>query len=162
MDHHANDEVSSRVLNALRSIVRAIAASARTANSSGGISGAQLFALRQISDSPRISINELATRTLARQSSVSELATRLVERGLITRSTSADDARQVELALTAKGRLAIAESRATAQEKLISGFASLPKTTRAQIAEGLEKWLAASGLADVEPTMFFERGQASE
>ena len=160
MDKNSNDEASSRALNALRSIVRAIGASARTANSSGGISGAQLFALRQISDSPRISINELATRTLARQSSVSELATRLVERGLITRSSSADDARQV--ALTAKGRKAIAESRATAQEKLISGLAALPKTKRAQIAEGLETWLAASGLADVEPTMFFERGRASE
>ena len=162
MDKNSNDEASSRALNALRSIVRAIGASARTANSSGGISGAQLFALRQISGSPRISINELATRTLARQSSVSELATRLVERGLITRSSSADDARQAELALTAKGRKAIAESRATAQEKLISGLAALPKAKRAQIAEGLEAWLVASGLADVEPTMFFERGRAGQ
>lgn len=157
-----NDEASSRAIDALRSIVRAIGASSRTATSGGGISGAQLFALRQISDKPHITIGELAERTLARQSSVSELVSRLVDRGFLSRSSSPDDARQVELSLTTKGKKAISESRTTAQEKLIAGLGILPKAKREQIADGLEQWLAAAGLADVPPTMFFEKGKTAE
>lgn len=135
--------------------MRAIGGLSRT-HSKSGISGAQLFALRQISETPGLSLGELAARTLARQSSVSELVARLTERGLIHRATGESDARQVHLTLTAKGRRAIAESTATAQERLIAGLQMLPKAKRLQLAENLEAWLAASGFADIPPTMFFE------
>jgi DNA-binding MarR family transcriptional regulator len=105
-------------------------------------------------------LGELAERTMARQSSVSELVARLVDRALVTR-TQGDDARQVNLALTAKGKRAISESRATAQERLISGLGILPRARKVAIADGLEAWLAASGLADVPPTMFFETGETA-
>ena len=153
----AREDPTKRAMDSLRSLVRAIGASTRTSGKAGGISGAQLFALRQIAASPGIHLVELADRTMARQSSVSELVARLVERGLVARTTG-DDARQVDLALTAKGKRAISESRATAQERLISGLSILPRARKTAIAEGLEAWLAASGLADVPPTMFFESG----
>ena len=152
---HDNDS-THRAMNALRSIVRAIGGLARTTKS-GGVSGAQLFAMRQIAQTPGLSLNELAAKTLARQSSVSELVSRLAVRGFISRTPSEADARQVELTLTAKGRRAIADSRATAQERLIAGLGVLPKAKRKELAESLEAWLAAAGFADVEPTMFFER-----
>lgn len=151
-----NDDSTARAMDALRSIVRAIGGLARTTKS-GGISGAQLFALRQIAETPGLSINGLAAKTLARQSSVSELVSRLDDRGFIHRSPNEADARQVELTLTAKGKRAIADSRATAQERLIAGLDVLPKAKRKELAESLEAWLAAAGFADVEPTMFFER-----
>ena len=93
---------------------------------------------------------------MARQSSVSELVARMVERGLITRTVSDDDARQANLHLTKAGKRAISDSGDLAQEKLISGLDALPPSKRAALAEGLEAWLSASGLSDVPPTMFFE------
>jgi len=149
------DDPTARAMDSLRSIVRAIGGLSRTPSKSG-ISGAQLFALRQISETPGLSLGDLAARTLARQSSVSELVSRLADRGLIHREPGESDARQVQLTLTAKGRRAIAESTVTAQERLISGLQILPKAKRLQLAENLEAWLAASGFADVPPTMFFE------
>jgi len=156
MDTH--DESTARSMNALRSIVRAIGGLSRA--SSKSVSGAQLFALRQIAATPGLTIGELAAQTLARQSSVSELTARLADRGYITRAASAEDARQVNLTLTAKGRRAIADSRSTAQERLIAGLQRLSKPHRKELAEALEAWLAASGFADVPPTMFFEKQES--
>jgi MarR family transcriptional regulator, organic hydroperoxide resistance regulator len=153
------DDPTLRAMDSMRSIVRAIGASTRTLGKTGGVSGAQLFALRQIAASPGMHLGELATRTMARQSSVSELVARLADRGLVTRTPGDDDARQVNLNLTASGRRAISESRATAQERLISGLGILSRSSRAALADGLEAWLAASGLADVPPTMFFEHAE---
>jgi len=150
------DDITARAMDSLRSIVRAIGGLSRTPSKSG-ISGAQLFALRQISETPGLSLGELATRTLARQSSVSELVARLAERGMIHRAPGESDARQVHLTLTAKGRRAIAESTATAQERLIAGLQVLPKAKRLELADNLEAWLAASGFSDIPPTMFFEK-----
>lgn len=150
-----------RAMDSLRSLVRAIGASTRTSSTAGGISGAQLFALRQIASSPGMHLGELAKKTMARQSSVSELVARLADRGLITRTPDSADGRQVNLSLTATGRRAISDSRVTVQERLINGLDILPRGKKAAIAEGLEAWLAASGLSDVPPTMFFESGEST-
>ena len=149
----------SRALDALRKFVRAIGGAARTAETSTGLSGAQLFALRQISSSPGMHLGELAERTMARQSSVSELVGRLVERGLVSRVPGTNDARQVTLSLTAKGKRAIKDSHETAQERLISALESIPRVKKLALAEGLEAWLAAAGLEDVPATMFLEKSR---
>jgi DNA-binding MarR family transcriptional regulator len=151
------NDTTARAMNALRSIVRAVVASAHSADGRAKVSGAQLFALRQISISPGMSVNDLASRTLARQSTVSELVTRLVKNGLVARKKSGSDARQAELTLTAAGKRAITRSRETAQEKLIAGLGALSRKKREQVADALEEWLDASGLSDVPPTMLLER-----
>jgi len=84
----------------------------------------------------------------------------MVERGLVTRTVSDDDARQANLHLTKAGKMAISDSGDLAQEKLISGLNALPSSKRAALVDGLEAWLSASGLADVPATMFFESPQS--
>jgi DNA-binding MarR family transcriptional regulator len=147
---------SIRAMDALRRIVRALSSSSREASSSGGLSGAQLFVLRQVSARPGLSVGQLAASTLSRQSTVSEVVSRLVERGLVARETSAADARQTELSLTARGRRAIAKFGATAQERLAAGLASMPAARRRTLADALESWLSSAGLADVPAGMFFD------
>ena len=143
-------------MDGLRSLVRALGASARTAGSTGSVSGAQLFALRQIDAHPGIGVNELASATLAGQSTVSELVSKLVRQGLVRRETAEDDARHVRLSLTAEGRRAIRKTKPTAQERLVAGLEALPAKTRKNLAKGIELWLDRSGLAHVAPGFFFE------
>lgn len=145
-----------RVMDSLRRIVRALSSSLRGAQRADGITGAQLFVLRQIAAAPGLSMNELAARTLARQSTVSEVVAKLTQRGLVLRGMHPDDARQAVLTLTASGRRAIAGVAATTQERLADGFVKLPAAQRIALAEGLEAWLAAAGLADIPAPMFFE------
>src|SRR2546421_482493 len=78
---------SIRAMEALRRIVRALSSSAREASSGGGLSGAQLFVLRQVDARSGLSVGQLAASTLSRQSTVSEVVSRLVERGLVARET---------------------------------------------------------------------------
>lgn len=151
---------AARALDALRRIVRALRVSSRAVERDVGISGAQLFVLRQLATAPRQSLNDLVARTLTHQSSVSEVVSRLVDRGFVSRRVAADDARRAELQLTAKGRALLRSAPQTVQTSLLDGFTRLPAAHRRSLADGLAAWIEASGLAGVEPTMFFESSRA--
>jgi len=158
-----DDESTLRVMDALRRLVRQLSASARGAGRgaegrgvAGRISGARLYVMRQIAASPGLSIGELAARTHARQSAVSEVVARLVEARLVARRPSTTDGRQASLTLTARGQRAIAGGERTAQERLAGALAALAPRDRETLAGGLEAWLAAAGLTDEPATMFFE------
>jgi len=152
----AADDATRRVMDALRRIVRGLSASARVLPGGSSVSGAQLFVLRQIDAVPGLSIGELAARTLAGQSTVSEVVARLVERRLVARRASATDARQSRLTLTASGRRAIAAVAHTTQERLAGALAELRLEEREMLATALEAWVAAAHLADEAPSMFLE------
>ena len=144
------------VMDSLRRIVRVLGASARGPAASHGATGAQLFVLRQIDAAPGLSIGELAARTLTGQSTVSEVVTRLVERGLVARRANPTDARQTRLQLTVRGRSVVRNTEPTAQERLAAGLAALDPLEREQLARSLDRWLQAAGLAELPATMFFE------
>src|SRR4051812_3921960 len=92
------------VIDAVRRIVRSLHESSRAAEKSLGLSGAQLFVLQTLADVPGLSLNGLSDRTHTHQSSVSTVVSRLVERGLILRTPASDDARRLELRVSAEGR----------------------------------------------------------
>jgi DNA-binding MarR family transcriptional regulator len=150
------DAPTHHVMDSLRRIVRVLSASARGPAARHGATGAQLFVLRQIDAAPDLSIGELAARTLTGQSTVSEVVTRLAERGLVTRRASPSDARQTRLQLTARGRSVVRGTEPTAQERLAAGLAALDLAEREQLARSLDRWLQAAGLAELPATMFFE------
>lgn len=150
---------SRRTMDALRRLVRVLATSARSAPAAAGISGAQLFLLRQIGATPGLAIGELASRALAGQSTVSEVVSRLVARRLVQRSRGKDDARRVVLTLTRHGAKVIEHVPPTAQERLVEGLASMTPAQQARLAQSLEDWLSRAGLDRVSPTMFFEDGR---
>ena len=121
-----------------------------------GVSSAQLFALREIARRPGKSLSQLAAATVTTQSSVSEVVTRLIHHGLVIRKVADDDHRRTELVATRLGQASLARAPETAQEKLLTGFRSLPKSKQQEIAAGLEAWIGAAQLEDSAPTMFFE------
>src|SRR4051794_8130303 len=66
------------IMDAIRRIVRVLRVSSRAAEKQVGLSGAQLFVLHKLADTPALSLNELADRTRTHQSSVSVVVQRLV------------------------------------------------------------------------------------
>ena len=152
-----------RIMDALRRIVRELSTSARRLPRGAtrgvrreSLSGARLFVLRQVAASPGLSIGELAARTHARQSTVSEVVARLEAAGLLRRGTNPHDARLAALTLTARGQRAIDGAARTAQESLAAALGDLPASTRQALADGLESWLEKAGLAGAPAAMFFE------
>lgn len=102
---HRNDEQA--VLEAIRRISRMARTEGHNSLKRGGISPAQLAALRALDNPAAVSMNELAERTMTSPSSASEVVARLVAQGLVARNRSAVDGRSVELSLTDAGRTAV-------------------------------------------------------
>jgi DNA-binding MarR family transcriptional regulator len=132
------DEVElTRVLESIRHIGRSLRVGGRAAEQAVGVSGAQLYVLQQLQKAPAQSLNELATRTLTHQSSVSVVVSRLVERRFVSRTASPEDGRRVVLSLTAAGRALLARAPEAAQARLVDGLRRLPQRRVRELSQGL-------------------------
>jgi DNA-binding MarR family transcriptional regulator len=147
---------ATAILDDLRRIVRVLRESSRAAERQLGVTGAQLFVMRALASSPALSLNALAERTRTHQSTASVVVTRLVKRGLVKRSASADDARRVELELTKRGRKLLERAPLAAQDRLIDGVEKLKREDQQTLALSMRRLVHAMDLGDEEPLMFFD------
>jgi DNA-binding MarR family transcriptional regulator len=144
------------ILDAVRRIVRDLHESSRAAEKQVGLSGAQLFVLQTLAESPGASLNDLAARTHTHQSSVSTVVAKLVQRGLVLRAPAAADARRLELRLSAEGRRLVTRAPDAAQTRLIHAIARLPGVRRRTLARSLAALTTEMDLAGRAPVMFFD------
>jgi DNA-binding MarR family transcriptional regulator len=126
----------------------------------GTPSPAQRFVLEQLASKPGASIGDIAKLTHTDQSSVSVVVSRLVENGLVERKRSAEDARRAELSLSARGRALAKKSAPSGQARLLEALDSLSAARRAALARELDALVAAMGIEDEPPGMFFEEPPA--
>jgi DNA-binding MarR family transcriptional regulator len=152
----------TRVMNSLRSLVRALRISTRAVEKEIGISGAQLFVLQQLMESPARSVNDLAERTSTHQSSVSTVVSRLVDRGLVRREPSAEDGRRMEISITERGRRLVDAAPYTAQVRMQQAMRQLSPEQLERLADGLEALVRESGFANEPVSMFFEDDGGAE
>lgn len=146
----------AHVVDGLRRIVRALHESHRRAEQRWQLSAAQLLVLQRLAEAPTLSVNELANRTFTHQSTVSVVVARLVDRGLVRRSRAGDDARRLELALTASGRALLRRAMSSAQAQLFDALDSMTSARLRVIAAGIEDVAVALGAANGPAGMFFE------
>jgi DNA-binding MarR family transcriptional regulator len=151
------DGDARRIIDAIRRIVRVLRESSRAAEESLGLSGAQLFVLQQVGRRRKVSVGELAQRTLTHQSTVSVVVKHLATRGFLARVRSPADRRRVEVTLTERGRACLRKAPQAAQERLFAGIAAMPATRRHVLAFALDELLDEMGIAKEQPDMFFER-----
>jgi DNA-binding MarR family transcriptional regulator len=144
------------ILDAVRRIVRTLHESSRAAEKTLGLSGAQLFVLQKLADAPGLSLNALAGETHTHQSSVSTVVSRLVERGLVLRAPAAEDARRLELRVSAEGRRLVARAPDAAQARLIHAIEELPAARRRALAQSLLDLTDTMDLDRRAPAMFFD------
>lgn len=146
-----------RAINALRRMVRGLRSAAEKVERELRISAAQLFVLSELAQMPDQSVKDLAAVTMTTHSTVSQVVSQLISKGLVTRTADETDARRAVLRVTRQGTNVLKKSPRAIQEDLIEGFDSLRPSERRGLANGLEKWLEASGLAGVPSTMLFEQ-----
>jgi len=148
-------------LDGLRVIVRALRASAYSAERGSGVSGAQLFVLRELESEPGASLAQLAGKTMTDPSSVSVVVARLVDAGLVLRKRHPTDARRAQLTLSPRGRTLLKKAPEPVQRRLIAALQEMPKKRVRRFAEMLEELAAALGVDRREtPQMFFEEEHA--
>ena len=151
-----HDRPVDRSMNAVRSIVRAFRVNTRAIELKMGISLAQLFVLQQLTERPAESLNELAERTATHQSSVSVVVRRLVERGLVSRTSSSTDRRRIEIAVTPAGSALLEDAPTTIQTQLMTALRRLSRDEQNTLAGLLERWLREAKIDFTAPPMMGE------
>ena len=147
----------ARAINALRRMVRGLRAAAEAVERDLKISAAQLFVMTELSESPEQSVKDLAAVTMTTHSTVSQVVGQLLAKGLVTRTVDPTDARRSVLRLTRQGSTLLRRSPRAIQQDLIEGFLRLRATEQRGLANGLEKWLEASGLGSIPSSMLFDK-----
>lgn len=147
---------SQKILDSIRRLVQLLRLSDRSAERAVGLSGAQLFVLEELGKAPALSINELAERTRTDQSSVSVVAARLVEQGMVARARSPEDGRRVQMSLTRRGRAALRKAPPVAQQKLLEALDSLSAGDRRRLSEAFGRVVDQMGVDRGAAPMFFE------
>ncbi|HWF44251.1 MAG TPA: MarR family transcriptional regulator [Candidatus Kapabacteria bacterium] len=150
------DSSVSEILNGFRVLVHALHVSSRNAEERVGLTGAQLFVLQKLEETNSLTVNELAQRTHTHQSTVSVVVTKLVEKGLVSRVRSAEDARVQVLSLTKQGREKLRKAPESIQDRLIASIAKLSRNDRNALSALLAKVLNGADLAKVMPELFLE------
>ena len=138
-------------------MVRGLRSAAEAVERDLRISAAQLFVLSELAQVPDQSVKDLAAVTMTTHSTVSQVVGQLISKGLVARTADALDGRRSVLRVTRQGSMLLKKSPRAIQEDLIDGFASLRPSERRGLANGLEKWLTASGLGGVPSEMLFEK-----
>ena len=134
---------TTRVMNAVRAIVRATNLNSRWIEQRTGMSLAQLVALQELAERPATSLNELAARTGTHQSSVSVVVTRLVERGYVRRSPVDGDRRMIQVEVTDAGREVVRNAPPTVFQQLNEALNGVPAD---QMAAQMERWLQSANI----------------
>jgi DNA-binding MarR family transcriptional regulator len=152
----------ARALNALRRMVRGLRSAAEAVERDLRISAAQLFVLSELAQVPDQSVKDLAVVTMTTHSTVSQVVAQLISKRLVIRTADAFDGRRSVLRVSRKGTDLLRKAPRAIQEDLIDGFATLRPAERRGLANGLERWLATSGLSGVRSTMLFHKPTLSD
>jgi DNA-binding MarR family transcriptional regulator len=144
------------VLDAIRWVVRDVREASVASDREFGVSAAQVFVLHTLAEHGPLSLGDLAERALTHQSSVSVVARKLSEQGLISRARAATDARRLELSLTDAGRALLARAPESPQERLIAALGRLSLERQEQLAALLGEMVGHLAPMDREPPMLFE------
>jgi DNA-binding MarR family transcriptional regulator len=147
---------TTRILNSLRRLFRALRVYSRQVEQRTGLTAAQLFVMQKLRTGSPLSLNALSRHTETDLSTVSVVVDRLAKKGLLIRRRSATDARTLEIRLSAKGRSLILRREDALQTRLIGSITSLKPSGRKSLAEGLGRLLERAGLSKESPFMFFE------
>lgn len=127
------------VLRSLRRIIRAVDIYSRKLKSEYDLTVPQLVCLRVASDHGPLTSAALAQQVYVSPSTVVGILDRLEARGLVERTRSSNDRREVHVAVTDTGRKLAAQGPSPLQNGLSTALKRLPELEQATIALSLQK-----------------------
>ena len=126
-----------RIVPALLTTARALAAEVRQAGASAQLNMAQ-FSILHLLTQRDLSVSELARTLRVAMPTVTQSLDSLTSKGLVERYTDERDRRQVWLRITPQGRRLLLECRRSAEGYLARLLASWPHERQEKLAKALE------------------------
>ena len=130
---------TEEALIALRQISRATASDSRKLAKESGLAVSQLVTLQEISRVGTISPSRLAEKVSLSRGTMTLMLRKLEALGMISREADAQDKRRYFVALSDKGRAALAGAPTLLHEIFSSRFSKLESWEQAQIISALER-----------------------
>lgn len=151
-----NDTPHERALDCVRSLVRALYRSSRSVETRTGLTNAQLSILRQVARHGPLTVNDVAARVHAGQSTVSTVLSRLTRAGYVRRRQAPEDQRRVLVEVTARGRHAVLRSPRPPTERLLGALNRLSDREAEALADSLHALLSRMHVSTERAPMLFD------
>ncbi|HET6537760.1 MAG TPA: MarR family transcriptional regulator [Sphingopyxis sp.] len=151
-------EIANATLKALRRILRATDRGSRTLAAATGLTPSQLLVLREVESRVDVTPSVIAQRLQFSHATITAITDRLVALGLITRTRSSKDKRQVLLDATNEGRQRLEDAPDMMQEIFASRFIRLPMWEQAMILAGAERLAGLLGAEDIDAAPLLDAG----
>jgi DNA-binding MarR family transcriptional regulator len=143
------------IVQGLRRVVKALEAYSRDVESTYGVTGPQLWALKTLERVGPLPVSKLGEELAVHQTSASILVSRLERRGLLKRVRSDKDRRIVLLSLTRAGRAIAARAPEAAQGRLMHGLLAMSEAEVHHIRTSVDRIVIAMEAEEIDATFFF-------
>lgn len=151
-------EIANATLKALRRILRATDRGNRTLAAATGLTPSQLLVLREVEAQDEVTPGAIAQRLQFSHATITAITDRLVGLGLITRTRSDRDKRQMLLDATDEGRQRLSDAPDMLQEVFADRLASLPTWEQAMVLAGAERLAGILGAEDIDAAPLLDAG----
>jgi DNA-binding MarR family transcriptional regulator len=151
-------EIANATLKALRRILRATDRGSRKLAAATGLTPSQLLVLREVETRDAVTPGSIAQRLQFSHATITAITDRLVALGLVTRTRSDRDKRQMLLGATPEGRRRLADAPDMLQEIFAHRFAALPAWEQAMILAGAERLATILGAEDIDAAPLLDAG----
>lgn len=132
-------DLTPAALTALRKILHAAELENRKMAALTGLTPSQVLVLREVGARDQVTPGAVASALRFGQATITNIVDRLVAAGLVSRSRSQNDKRQMLLQLTEPGRAKLDASPFPLQMRFSQGYAELPAWEQAMMLAGLER-----------------------
>jgi len=150
--------IANATLKALRRILRATDGGNRKLAAATGLTPSQLLVLREVEARDEVTPGSIAQRLQFSHATITAIADRLVDLGLVTRTRGERDKRQILLNATAEGRQRLADAPDMLQEIFAERFAALPTWEQAMILASTERLAGILGAGDIDAAPLLDTG----
>lgn len=140
-----NTDPAMIVLKQFRIIFGSVRQHFRAIEKACGVSGAQVWVLAVLQETPGIKVSQLAEKISIKPSTASNLLDKLETAGLLRRVRSQSDQRIVQLFITEQGQALLARAPQPLIGLLPHALAKLPESTLKQLQQDLDLLLLQMG-----------------
>lgn len=138
------------ILQKFRIIVRAAQKYSQRVEKSLGVSGAQLWIMKEIERVPGLRVGEVARKLAIHQTTASNLLDTLEKKGMVCKMRMLADQRIVNLNLTEKGRALLTTAPDLTRGLLPEALSQMPDADLVRLGESLDLLLHTMSQVDVD------------
>jgi len=137
-----HEQLTLDVVRQFRLIFGSVRHHFRNVEESCGISGSQLWVIREVSAAPGVGVSALAIKLSLHQSTCSQLVEGLVARGLLKKLRLGEDQRRVGLTLTPRAAKVLAQAPGATEGILPTALSELSNQALLTLSAQLKRLIA--------------------